>query len=59
MWGRYWKSGQVLSIVTKAPNVRVDTHTVVATIGTELESDGETITIKKTGTTLLLVILIL
>jgi tRNA-binding EMAP/Myf-like protein len=38
-----------VTIVTNASNIRLDTKTVVATIGTDLEYDGETITIKKTN----------
>lgn len=38
-----------VTIVTNASNIRLDTKTVVATIGTEVDCDGETITIKKTN----------
>jgi len=38
-----------VTIVTNASNIRLDTKTVVATIGTEVDCDGETIIIKKTN----------
>lgn len=38
-----------VTIVTNASNIRLDTKTVVATIGTDVECEGETITIKKTN----------
>ena len=38
-----------LTVVTNAPNVRVDTNTVVATVGTELEVNGEQIIVRKTA----------
>ena len=39
----------VLTIVTNAPNIRDGTRTVVATVGTEVDMDGETQTIKNTS----------
>jgi tRNA-binding EMAP/Myf-like protein len=38
-----------ITIVTNASNIRLDTKTVIATIGTECDCNGETITIKKTN----------
>lgn len=38
-----------LTIVTNASNIRLDTKTVVATIGSEVDCNGETITVKKTN----------
>ena len=43
-------AGEQLTIVTNAPNVREGTRTVVALVGTEVETDGgETITVKKSA----------
>jgi tRNA-binding EMAP/Myf-like protein len=36
-------------VVSNAPNVRQDTHTVVALVGTEVEIDGEMVVVKKTS----------
>ena len=41
--------GDPIPVVTNASNVRTDTHTVVAIVGTEIEVDGETITITRTN----------
>ena len=41
--------GDPIPVVTNASNVRNDTHTVVAIVGTEIEVDGETITITRTN----------
>jgi len=40
-------AAEPLVVVTNAPNVRLDTHTAVATVGTEVESGGEVVVIKK------------
>ena len=37
-------ASEPISVTTNAPNVRVGTRTVIATIGTELEMGGESIT---------------
>jgi tRNA-binding EMAP/Myf-like protein len=42
-------SSSDITVVTNAPNVRLDTRTVVATIGTEIEMNGEVILVKKTA----------
>lgn len=41
--------GDPIIVVTNCSNVRVDTHTVVALIGTELEISGETVKIARTN----------
>ena len=41
--------GTLVTVITNAPNVRVGTRTVLATVGTELEVSGEEITVKKTN----------
>ncbi|KAJ3310398.1 hypothetical protein HDV04_005056 [Boothiomyces sp. JEL0838] len=38
-----------VTIITNAPNIQEGSRTVVATIGTELEINGETIELKKTN----------
>lgn len=41
--------GEPVTIITNAPNIQEGSRTVVATIGTELEINGETIELKKTN----------
>ncbi|KAJ3253759.1 hypothetical protein HK103_000351 [Boothiomyces macroporosus] len=41
--------GEPVTIITNAPNIQEGSKTVVATIGTELEINGETIELKKTN----------
>jgi tRNA-binding EMAP/Myf-like protein len=36
-----------LEVITNAPNVQIGTRTVVATLGTEIEMNGETIVVEK------------
>lgn len=40
-------AAEPLTVVTNAPNVREGTRTVVATVGTELEVNGEIVTVKR------------
>jgi tRNA-binding EMAP/Myf-like protein len=42
-------SSSNITVVTNAPNVRLETRTVVATIGTEIEFNGEVEVVKKTA----------
>lgn len=42
-------TGEDVVIVTNAPNVRTDTHTVVALVGTEIEIAGESTIIARTN----------
>ena len=42
-------AGDPIPVVTNASNVRNDTHTVVAVVGTEIEVDGESIVIARTN----------
>ena len=42
-------ASEALAVTTNAPNLRVGTRTVVATVGTELEINGEMIIVQKTN----------
>lgn len=41
--------GRSITVVTNAPNIRVGTRTVLATVGQEIEIDGTPTTLKKTN----------
>ena len=42
-------AGELVQVVTNAPNAKVGLLTVIATIGASVESEGESIEIKKTN----------